>query len=57
VTSSAAARAGAEGIWLPTALLLELELRLDGAGHIVSLQFDRYRITGLEPAGPTAEPR
>ena len=133
VTRSAAARAGAEGIWLPTALLprfgvrwsapasdrvtaafavgetpLELELRLDGAGRIVSLQFDRwgdpgdgrfgwhrfggeitgyagfagltipsagrlgwfhgsdrweqgeffrYRITGLEPAGPAAEPR
>jgi len=87
---------------------LELELRLDGAGRIVSLQFDRwgdpgdgrfgwhrfggeitgyagfagltipsagrfgwfhgsdrweqgeffrYRITGLEPAGPAAEPR
>ena len=90
MTRSAAARAGAEGIWLPTALLprfgvrwaapagdrvtaafavgetpLELELRLDAAGRIVSLQFDRweqgeffrYRITGLEPAGPAAEPR
>ena len=133
VSRSAAGRAGAEGIWLPTALLprfgvrwaapagdrvtaafavgetpLELELRLDGAGRIVSLQFDRwgdpgdgrfgwhrfggeitgyagfagltipsagrlgwfhgsdrweqgeffrYRITGLEPAGPAAEPR
>jgi hypothetical protein len=64
---SAAARAGAEGIWLPTALLprsgvrwaapaadrvtaafrvgqtpLELELRLDEAGRIVSLRFDRW---------------
>jgi hypothetical protein len=64
---SAAARAGAEGIWLPTALLpragvrwaapaadrvtaafgvgqapLELELRLDAAGRIVSLRFDRW---------------
>ena len=133
ISRSAAGRAGAEGIWLPTALLprfgvrwsapapdqvtaafavgetpLELELRLDGAGRIVSLQFDRwgdpgdgrfgwhrfggeitgyagfagltipsagrlgwfhgsdrweqgeffrYRITGLEPAGPAAEPR
>jgi hypothetical protein len=67
ISRSAAARAGAEGIWLPTALLprfgvrwaapagdrvtaafrvgetpLELELRLDAAGRIVSLQFDRW---------------
>jgi hypothetical protein len=67
VTRSAAARAGAEGIWLPTALLprfgvrwtapatdrvaaafavgetpLQLELGLDAAGRIVSLQFDRW---------------
>jgi hypothetical protein len=67
VTRSAAARAGAEGIWLPTALLprfgvrwtapatdrvtaafavgetpLQLELRLDAAGRILSLQFDRW---------------
>jgi hypothetical protein len=67
VTRSAAARAGAEGIWLPTALLprfgvrwaaqaadritaafavgdtpLELELRLDAAGRIMSLSFDRW---------------
>jgi hypothetical protein len=72
VTRSAAARAGAEGIWLPTALLprfgvrwsapaadtvtaafavgetpLELELRLDPAGRIVSLRFDRWG----DPAG------
>jgi len=67
VSRSAAGRAGAEGIWLPTALLprfgvrwsaggddritaafavgqtpVELELRLDGAGRIVSLVFDRW---------------
>jgi hypothetical protein len=67
VSRSAAARAGAEGIWLPTALLprfgvrwaapaadrvtaafavgetpLELELRLDAVGRIVSLGFDRW---------------
>jgi hypothetical protein len=67
VARSAAGRAGAEGIWLPTALLprfgvrwaavagdrvtaaftvgeipLELELRLDAAGHVVSLAFDRW---------------
>jgi hypothetical protein len=67
VARSAAGRAGAEGIWLPTALLprfgvrwsapapdrvtaaftvgetpLELELRLDTAGRVVSLAFDRW---------------
>jgi hypothetical protein len=67
VSRSAAGRAGAEGIWLPTALLprfgvrwsapdadhvvaafavgetpLELHLRLDGAGRIRSLAFDRW---------------
>jgi hypothetical protein len=67
VSRSAAGRAGAEGIWLPTALLprfgvrwsapaddhvtaafevgetpLELHLRLDGAGRIASLAFDRW---------------
>jgi hypothetical protein len=134
VSRSAAGRAGAEGIWLPTALLprfgvrwsapagdrvtaafavgetpLELELRLARPGRIVSLSFDRwgdptgdgrfgwhrlggeitgyasfagltipaagrlgwgygtdgwergeffrYRITGLQPAGPAADRR
>jgi hypothetical protein len=72
VTRSAAGRAGAEGIWLPTALLprfgvrwsapaadcvvaafevggipLELELGLDAAGRVVSLAFDRWG----DPAG------
>jgi hypothetical protein len=72
VSRSAAGRAGAEGIWLPTALLprfgvrwsapaddrvvaafrvgetpLALELRLDGAGRIVALGFDRWG----DPAG------
>jgi hypothetical protein len=67
ISRSVAARAGAEGVWLPTALLprfgvrwaapaadrvtaafavgetpLELELRLDPAGRIVSLGFDRW---------------
>jgi hypothetical protein len=67
VSRSAAGRAGAEGIWLPTALLprfgvrwaapaddlvtaafavgdtpVTLELRLDPAGRIVSLAFDRW---------------
>jgi hypothetical protein len=67
VARSAAGRAGAEGIWLPTALLprfgvrwtataddrvtadlavgetpVTLELRLDPAGRIVSLAFDRW---------------
>jgi hypothetical protein len=67
ISRSAAGRAGAEGIWLPTALLprfgvrwsasaddrltaafcvgetpLELRLRLDGAGRIASLAFDRW---------------
>jgi hypothetical protein len=67
VSRSAAGRAGAEGVWLPTALLprfgvrwsaaaddrvtaaftvgetpVELELRLDAAGRIVSLAFDRW---------------
>jgi hypothetical protein len=67
VSRSAAGRAGAEGIWLPTALLprfgarwsaqaddqvtaafelgetpVELHLRLDGAGRLVSLAFDRW---------------
>jgi hypothetical protein len=67
VARSAAGRAGAEGIWLPTALLprfgvrwsapaadrltaafsvgetpLELHLRLDRAGRISSLAFDRW---------------
>jgi hypothetical protein len=67
VSRSAAGRAGAEGIWLPTALLprfgvrwsaaaadlvtaafgvgevpVELRLRLDGAGRVVSLQFERW---------------
>jgi hypothetical protein len=67
VSRSAAGRAGAEGIWLPTALLprfgarwsapardrvtvafqvgetpLELQLRLDETGRIVSLAFDRW---------------
>jgi hypothetical protein len=67
VSRSAAGRAGAEGIWLPTALLprfgvrwtapaddrvtaafavgetpVALDLRLDPAGRIVSLAFDRW---------------
>ena len=67
VSRSAAGRAGAEAIWLPTALLprfgvrwaarsgdqvtagfrvgdtpLELQLRLDAAGRIASLVFDRW---------------
>ncbi len=67
VTRSAAGRAGAEAIWLPTALLprfgvrwsagsgnqvtadfrvrdtpVELRLRLDAAGRITSLVFDRW---------------
>jgi hypothetical protein len=67
VSQSAAGRAGAEAIWLPTALLprfevrwsagsdgrvtagfrvgdipLELQLRLDAAGRIASLVFDRW---------------
>jgi hypothetical protein len=67
VSRSAAGRAGAEAIWLPTALLprfgvrwsagpgdqvaagfrvgdteLELQLRLDAAGRITSLVFDRW---------------
>jgi hypothetical protein len=67
VSRSAAGRAGAEAIWLPTALLprfgvrwsaggddrvtaaftvgetpVELELRLDAAGRIVSVAFDRW---------------
>jgi hypothetical protein len=67
VSRSAAGRAGAEGVWLPTALLprfgvrwtapaddrvtaalavgetpVTLELRLDPAGRIVSVAFDRW---------------
>jgi hypothetical protein len=75
VARSAAGRAGAEGIWLPTALLprfgirwaapasdrvtaafavgetpLELELRLDAAGRVVSLAFDRWGDPGGDGA-------
>jgi hypothetical protein len=67
VSRSAAGRAGAEGVWLPTALLprfgvrwsapagdhvtaafevgetpVELHLRLDRAGRVTSLAFDRW---------------
>ena len=67
VARSSAGRAGAEGIWLPTALLprfgvrwsapegdrvtaafavgetpVELDMRLDTAGRVVSLAFDRW---------------
>ena len=67
VSRSAAGRGGAEGIWLPTALLprfgvrwsasaperitaaytlgetpLELHLRIDGEGRVLSLRFDRW---------------
>src|SRR5215216_4014957 len=97
VSGSAAGRAGAEGVWLPTALLprfgvrwsapvedlitaafavgetpVELELRLDAAGRIVSLAFDRWgdpdgtgsfgwhrfggRITGYAGVGGLAVP-
>ena len=66
VSRSAAGRAGAEAVWVPTALLprfgvrwsaegsdqvtaayrvgetpLEIRYRLDGAGRVVSVQFDR----------------
>jgi hypothetical protein len=54
-------------VWTARAagLIAGVDRYLDDAGRIVSLQCDRweqgeffrYRITGLEPAGPAAEPR
>jgi hypothetical protein len=54
VARSAAGRAGAEGIWLPTALLPRFGGQIRGGDGWERGEFFHYRITALEPSG--AEP-